>query len=155
MPANQLARRTPHIAHAAIAAELAAARDGALMQGIVAGCAIVAYADGWPTDDERARMVALLGDFIPNAAFTTREVLASFDEFTTRFADDYEAGDREALAFVGRLKGRERYPALLVETCCAIAAADGGFDAEEREAIARICTALDLDRADFDLADAR
>lgn len=60
-----------------------------------------------------------------------------------------------AVAAVARVKGAERYPALLVETCCAIADADGGFDAEERTAAIRICEVLGLDPGDFGLADAR
>ena len=44
--------------------------------------------------------------------------------------------------------------ALLVEVCCAIADVDECFDAEERSAAIRICEALGLDPANFDLADA-
>ena len=43
---------------------------------------------------------------------------------------------------------------LLVEVCCVIAAADGGFDYEERTAAVRICDILGLDPANFGLAEA-
>jgi len=39
----------------------------------------------------------------------------------------------------------------LIETACAVAEADGGFDEEERVVILRLCTLLDVDPALFDL----
>ena len=52
------------------------------------------------------------------------------------------------------LKGVGPYPRLLDEACCAIAAADGGFDEEERLAAIRICEKVGVDPADFGLAEA-
>lgn len=134
--------------------EVRQARDKRLMNGIVAGCAMVAYADGWFTDEERARMIGLISGFEPIATFGLEDVVATFEALSDRFAEDPEEAERDALKAVGHLKGTPRYPALLVETCCAIAAADGGFDAEERRAAMRICAELGLDAADFGIADA-
>ena len=64
-------------------------------------------------------------------------------------------GEAAALKAVARSKVAPRsIQALLVKTCCAIAAADGGFDAEERKSVMRICEVLGLDPAAFDVADA-
>lgn len=134
--------------------EVHRARNEHLMEGIVAGCALVAYADGWVTDSEHERMLALIRGFEPILAFGLDDVTATFEAQTRRFAADQTGGEAAALAAVGRLKGAQRYPTLLVEACCAIAAADGGFDAEERAAIIRICEHLGLDPAGFGLADA-
>jgi len=130
------------------------ARNEQLMEGIVAGCALVAYADGWVTDTERDRMSALIRGCEPIAAFGLAEVGQTFADYTQRFSDDFEAGERHALDAVARLKHVNRYNTLLVETCCAIADADGGFEEEERLAAIRICDALDLDPASFGLAEA-
>lgn len=134
--------------------EVNSARNEQLMEGIVAGCAIVAYADGWVADEERRRMLGLIRGFEPVAAFGLDNVLASFDALTDRFVHNHEEAEREALMAVAQLKGKQRYPALLVKTCCAIAAADGGFDAEERMAAIRMCEVLGLDPAKFGIADA-
>ncbi len=134
--------------------EVHRARNEHLMEGIVAGCALVAYSDGWVTEEERVRMLGLIRGFEPIAAFGLDDVAATFAFMTERFASDQNAGERSALEAVAQLKGAGRYPALLVEACCAIAAADGGFDAEERLTAIRICETLGLEPADFGLADA-
>lgn len=134
--------------------EVHRARNEHLMDGIVAGCALVAYADGWVTDEERDRMLGLLRGFEPIKAFGLRDVETTFEALTNRFVVDQGDGERAALAAVARIKGAGAYPALLVETCCAIADADGGFDAEERDAAIRICEVLGLDPESFGLAEA-
>jgi tellurite resistance protein TerB len=134
--------------------EVRQARDLRLMKGIVAGCALVAYADGWVTDAERSRMLGLIRGFEPIATFGLDTVIAAFEALSDQFADDPEGAERDALKAVGHMKAAQNYPVLLVETCCAIAAADGGFDAEERSAANRICEALGLDGRDFGIADA-
>ena len=138
----------------ALIAEFPPPNHQRILEAVVAGCAIVAYADGWVTDDERRCMLGLIRHFEPIAAFSLDDVLGYFEEITIVFINDHDKGEREALAILARLKGEKRYSALLVETCCAIAAADGCFDAEERGAASRICEALGLDPVDFDLADA-
>jgi tellurite resistance protein TerB len=131
------------------------ARNEHLMEGIISGCAIVAYADGWVTQDERSRMLGLIRGFEPIAAFGLDDALATFEALSDRFVEDHDRAERESLEAVAKLRGTKRYPVLLVEACCAIAAADGGFDAEERGAAIRICKVLGLDPAQFNIADAR
>ena len=128
--------------------------DQGLMEGVVAGCAVVAYADGWVTAEERRRMLASLRGFEGIDNFHLSEVEHQFDEITTWFTHDHDEGERRALALVEKVRGRSADSDLLVQACCAIAAADGGFDAEERQAAQRICEVLDIDPARFDLADA-
>jgi tellurite resistance protein TerB len=139
---------------AELARELENAGDTILMEAVVSGCALVAYADGWVTPEEYRRMSGLIRAFEPVRAFGFDEVLAYFDQVTDSFTRDPAAGEADALARVARLKGRGRHPELLVVICSAIAEADGGFDAEERETLVRICAALDLDPADYDLVSA-
>jgi len=134
--------------------EIKQAENENLMEGIVAGCALVAYADGWVTDVEHDRMISLIRGFEPIATFGIADVIATFETVTARFVVDHTHGEAAALKAVARVKGAAKYPSLLVKTCCAIAAADGGFDAEERNAVIRICKVLGLDPATFDIADA-
>ena len=134
--------------------EIKQAENEHLMEGIVAGCALVAYADGWVTDEEHDRMVSLIRGFEPIATFGIDDVITTFESITSRFASDPKTGESTALKAVARVRGAANYPTLLVKTCCAIAAADGGFDAEERKVIIHICKVLGLDPATFDIADA-
>ena len=119
--------------------EVHRAQNEHLMEGIVAGCALIAFADGWVTTEEHDRMLGLIRGFEPIAAFGLDDVTATFETLTERFAKDQKGGEAAAIEAVARVKGAQRYPALLVEACCAIAAADGGFDSEER-ATARLRT---------------
>jgi tellurite resistance protein TerB len=155
MPYRQSLKRFSDQSWNAFVAEFHEVHDQSLMEGVVAGCAVVAYAEGWVTEEERRRMLGLIRGFEPISVFGMDDVLSYFEELSIRFADDHDAAESEALAIVARLRGRKRYPELLVGACCSIAAADGGFDAEERAGAARICHALALNPADFDLADAR
>lgn len=134
--------------------EIHRARNEHLMEGIVSGCALVAYADGWVTTEEHDRMLASLRGFAPIAAFGLDDVTVTFDVLTARFAAEQIGGEAAALDAVAKVKGAGQYPSLLVEACCAIAAVDGGFDAEERTAVVRICDVLELDPASFGLAEA-
>lgn len=131
--------------------ELENTGDLELMEAVVSACALVAYADGWVTTEEYRRMSGLIRAFEPIKAFGFDEVLAYFDQVTESFTHDPTASEEAALARVGRLLGRGRNPEVLVVICSAIAEADGGFDAEEREMLVRICGALELDPADYDL----
>lgn len=154
MPYRRSLRRFSKRSWEDFADEVHRAQNEHLMEGIIAGCALVAYADGWVTAEEHDRMLGLIRGFDPIAAFGLDDVIATFEALTKRFATDQRDGEAAAFEAVARLKGAARYPALLVEACCAIAAADGGFDSEERRTAIRICEVLELDPAEFDIADA-
>lgn len=49
--------------------EVHRAQNEHLMEGIVAGCALIAFADGWVTTEEHDRMLGLIRGFEPIAAF--------------------------------------------------------------------------------------
>ena len=128
--------------------------EGGIMTAVVAACAIITYADGWVTQVERQRMLGLLYRFDGTTSFGTWDVLAYFNELTDGFNDDHAAGERRAMAVIEQLQGVMPHADNLMRVCCLVAAADGGFDAEEREAAIRICELLLLDPADYDLLEA-
>lgn len=119
--------------------------DAALMEAVVAGCALVAYSDGWVSPEETLRMRRLILRFEPAKALGLEEILRLFEEMTLSFADNYEAGEQAAFELVSRLADRRRESDLLIDTCCGIADADGGFDAEERETILKLCVVVQVE----------
>ncbi|UTP40526.1 TerB family tellurite resistance protein [Phenylobacterium sp. LH3H17] len=121
------------------------------MDALIAACALVAQADGWVTPDERQSMVERLRTTPAVALFGIPEVLAGFETLNGRFDRDLDDGVAAAEAAVRRLAGRAGPARLLVQTACAIAEADGGFDAEERDVILRLCDLLDLAPARFEI----
>ncbi len=121
------------------------------MDAVVAACAMVAQADGWVTPDERTRMVDRMRHSPTIAFFGTDDVFALFDALNLRFERDLDEGEATAELAVARLRGQPGPSRLLIETACSVAEADGGFDAEERDVILRICKLLGVDPASFDL----
>jgi tellurite resistance protein TerB len=121
------------------------------IDALVAACALVAQADGWVTADERQRMVERMRKSPAVAVFGVQEVLLGFETLNERFDRDLDDGVAVAETAVRRLAGRSGPSRLLVETACAVAEADGGFDAEERDVVLRLCELLDLAPASFEI----
>lgn len=125
--------------------------DVVQMDAVVAGCALVAQADGWVTADERRRMIDRMRNSPTIAFFGTDDVLVLFEALNLRFDRDLDDGEATAEVAVRRLRGQSGPSRMLIETACSVAEADGGFDAEERAVILRLCELLDVDPAPYDL----
>jgi len=125
--------------------------DVVQMDAIVAACALVAQADGWVTPQERNRTTERMSRSPNVRFFGLHEVIVGFEALNMRFDRDLDDGEAMAEAAISRLRGQPGPSRLLIETACSVAEADGGFDAEERAALLRICELLDVDPARFDL----
>lgn len=123
----------------------------AQMDAVVAACAMVSQADGWVTRDERTRMLDRMRNSPTIAFFGADEVLLSFEALNLRFERDLDDGEAAAEVAVARLRGQPGPSHLLIETACSVAQADGGFDAEERAVILRLCKLLGLNPEAYDL----
>lgn len=124
------------------------------MDALVAACALVAQADGWVTPQERKRMIERMGQCPSVRFFGLHEVVVGFEALNLRFERDLDDGEATAEAAISRLRGQPGPSRLLIETACSVAEADGGFDAEEREVILRLCRLLDLDPGRYELVPA-
>ena len=133
--------------------EISDADSELLLDSVMAGCAIIAHADGGVAVEERERMMSLIYRFEPLRAFDRATLADSFERATFDFEADRHAGERNALLVVGQLRERRRYAVALLRTCQAIASGDGVIDAQEWQALVRICKSLDLDPVDYDLLD--
>jgi tellurite resistance protein TerB len=144
MPKNRSKRPSSRLNAAELRSQLEDA-DISVVEGVVAGCALVAYADGWVTPEETRRMRGLILRFEPATALGAAAAVQMFEEITLEFASDHDAGENRALQLVSRLADQPHHSELLIDTCCAIAEADGGLDAEEREMILKLCVLLGVD----------
>jgi tellurite resistance protein TerB len=86
------------------------------------------------------------------SAFGADEVIGVFDKFAKQFEFDYQIGQASALQAVAKLKAKEAEARLMVRVCCAVGAADGNFDDNEKAVARKICAELGLNPKDFDLA---
>ena len=125
------------------------------LDALVAACALVSHADGWVTAEERGRMLEKMRGLAVFAVFGVEDALEAFEAHDRRFERYPEAARVEAETVVRRLRGRDDAARVVVNAACAVAVADGGFDAEERDALLRICTLLGLDPIQFELITAR
>ncbi|MEL6236020.1 MAG: tellurite resistance TerB family protein [Pseudomonadota bacterium] len=139
-------------ARQALADNVAQYRNRDFMEAVVAGCAIVAAADGSVTSEEKQKMMGFIQTSDELKVFKTDDVIKSFNDIIGKFDFDVTIGRGEALKKIAKIKSKEGAGQLLVRVCCAIGAADGDFDDDEKRAVAEICRELGLNPADFDLA---
>lgn len=138
-------------ARAKLADGVAQYRNRDFMEAVVAGCAVVAAADGNVSSEEKQKMMGFIQNSDELKVFKTDDVIKAFTEIVGKFEFDVTIGRGEAYKKIAKIKSKDGAGQLLVRVCCAIGAADGDFDDDEKRAVAEICRELGLNPADFDL----
>ena len=134
-----------------LASEVTKFKNKDFMDAVVAGCALVAAADGDISAEEKKKMAGFIQNSRELKVFDFKDVIQSFQDTCAQFEFDPEIGRAEALKTVGKIKKKEDAARLLVRVCCAIGGADGDFDEKERQVCRTLCHELGLNPADFDL----
>ncbi|KAF0137517.1 MAG: tellurite resistance protein TerB [Rhodospirillaceae bacterium] len=134
----------------AISAEITKFKSKDLLEAMVASCAMVAYADGNVSSSEKQKMVGYLKRSDQLKVFDQNEVIRLFQKYVEQFEFDAAIGTGEVMQAIGKFRGKPQAQ-LLVRVCCAIGAADGDFNEDERAVVRRMCTELGLDPVNFDL----
>lgn len=128
--------------------ELKKFRSKELLQAIVAGSTMIAYADGTVTADEKQKLMGYVRNSEQLNVFDTDKVIEAFNQCLRRFEFDATIAAGEALQKISAFKGKPEAH-LIVRVCLAIANADGHFDTTERQTLEQICRALELDSKTF------
>ena len=115
--------------------ELKKFRSKELLQAIVAGSTMIAFADGTVSATEKQKLMGYVRNSEQLSVFDTDKVIEAF-------------ATGEALQKISAFKGKPEAH-LIVRVCLAIANADGHFDTTERQALEQICRALELDSKTF------
>ena len=126
-------------------------KNKAVLQGMMAGCAYVAAADGEISPTEKQKMQGLVRNSSITSVYDGDEAIKIFNEFAGKFAFEFEAGKSEALLAIGKLKGDSAVARMIIRGCIIIGGADGDFDAHEKAVVREICRELGQNPADFDL----
>lgn len=121
------------------------------MEAIVSGCALVAAADGEISSSEKLKMSGFIKNSKELKVFDMDKVIEAFSSACSKFEFDEQIGRAEALAVVGKIRGKPEQARLLVRVCIAIGASDGNFDDNEKAVCKLLCAELGLPPADFDL----
>ncbi len=121
------------------------------MDAVTAGCALVAFADGVVKPEEKAKMGGFIQRDESLKVFDMSKVIESFEKHVKSFEFDLQIGKAEALRTIGKIKKKSDEARLLVRVCCAIGAADGDFDSDEKAVVKEICHELGLNPDEFGL----
>jgi tellurite resistance protein TerB len=121
------------------------------MEATVAGCAMVAFADGVVKSEEKAKMAGFIQRNDALKIFDLSKVISTFDKYVQGFEFDYSIGKGEALKAISKIKKNPEEARLLVRVCCAIGASDGDFDPAEKRTVSEICRELGLNPGEFGL----
>ncbi|TXK84803.1 tellurite resistance TerB family protein [Paenibacillus sp. N3.4] len=121
------------------------------LDAVVAGCAIVAAADGNISHAEKEKMIGYISRSDELKVFDISNVIARFNHFTSNFEFSGMIGKQEALKVIAKFSSKPETGRIIVAVCCAIGAADGDFDDTEKKAVRDICTTLNLNPSEFSL----
>lgn len=135
---------------ASLSQEMGRYKNRELMEGILAGCALVAAADGGISSEEKQKMLGFVQNSDALRVYETSQVVDTFQRFVGKFEFDFSLGKAEAMKTLAKVKKTDE-ARLLVRVCCAIGASDGHFDEKEKQVVREICRELHLAPADFDL----
>ena len=126
-------------------------KNHSFLEGVVAGCTLVAFADGIVSPQEKQKMMGFIRMNDALSSFDAGEIIKLFEKFSSRFEFDRSIGEADALQAIAKLKKNESEARLLVRVCCIIGASDGSFDSLEQDVVRKICRELGLNPAEFDL----
>ena len=121
------------------------------MNAIVAGCALVAAADGKIEEAEKNKMAGYMNLSNELKVFDMRDVIAQFNTYVSNFDFSPEIGKQEALKAISKFNGKPEVGRLIIAVCSAIGAADGDFDEHEKAVVRNICSVLGLNPSEFSL----
>lgn len=122
-----------------------------VLNGMMAGCAYVAAADGKIDPAEKQKMANLVRNSSVTSVYDASEAIKVFNSFAEKFEFDFEVGKSEALLAISKLKADPGVARLIVRGCIIIGGSDGNFDASEKAVVREICRELGQNPADFDL----
>ncbi len=132
--------------------ELARYRQRPFLDALMAGCALVATADGSVSLSERSRVDRIIESLGELDIFDPHEAVNRFNDYAEVIAADAERGRHEALDAIAEHAGDKDRARLLLRACIAVSLADDNFRPEERARIAEICDTLELPETALDEA---
>ncbi|SFP89383.1 tellurite resistance protein TerB [Nitrosomonas cryotolerans] len=121
------------------------------LNAALGGSALVILADGKIDPQEKVKMMAFIENHEALSIYDTSEVVKTWKDYIDTLEMDADIGGAKAMAALGKIKGKDDQARLVLRMVCAIGAADGDFDADERRVAAKIALELGLDPAEFDL----
>lgn len=121
------------------------------MEGTVAVCAIVSFASGGASTEEKQKMLGFIKQSKELNVFAVDEVIAFFNKLADGYSFDHDIGKGEAMRFVAALKDNPDSALLAIQVGVAIGKSDGYFDEKEKQALVEICNVLEINTESLSL----
>ena len=121
------------------------------LSAALGGSALVILADGKIDSDEKIKMMAFIESHPALSIYDTSEVVKIWKDYIDILEMDADIGEAKAMAALGKIKGKDEQARLVLRMVCAIGAADGDFDSDERKVATKIAIELGLNPSEFDL----
>jgi tellurite resistance protein TerB len=121
------------------------------LNAAMAGSALIAMADGSISSEEKQRMIRFIEHDDSLSVFTSKDVIAAFQDFVGQIEFDQDIGSAAAYKTIAKMKTDTDAARLLIRMIISIGSADGNFDTDEKKMAGKIARELNLNPAEFDL----
>ena len=119
------------------------------MEAIVAGCALIAAADGHLELSEKEKMVEFIKGSTIMSLYNTSEVVGEFNKYADVVIADYNVGKKDCIDAILKVRYSKEETTQVVRFCSIIAAADGSVSEKEEAIIKELAVTLELDPKEF------
>ncbi len=138
-------------AKAAITTEVGKFKNAKFHEAVIAACAKMAYADGVVDPKEKLKMMGFIQNSEALAVFKVDDSVAHWKKWATKYDNDKDFADMEALQTIAKIKSDSGAARTLLRVAILVANSDNNFDAHEISAAVSIARELGLDPAEFNL----
>jgi tellurite resistance protein TerB len=116
-----------------------------LIEALAAATAMVAFADGVSSPEEREELLAVFEEEDRLTDIDLDDLFDAFDDYAERFTEDRKLAESEALATVAVFDDSPDLGRLVMRAALVIASTDGTLTPEEERATRQLCEALGLE----------
>jgi tellurite resistance protein TerB len=116
-----------------------------LIEALAAATAMVAFADGVPSAEEREELLSVFEEEDRLTEVDLDDLFDAFDDYAERFEEDAAAAENEVLTAVAVFDDSPELGRLIVRAALAVASTDGTLGPAEEKAVARLCNVLALE----------
>lgn len=135
----------------ALQKEVSKFRNKEFMEATLAACALIAYADGDVSSEEKQKMMGFVENSDELKNFDSTQIIETFSGFVGKMQFDIELGRAECLKVIGKVREKQDQARMVIRVAIAIANSDGNFDNAEKKVVRDIANDLGLDASEFDV----
>ncbi len=120
-----------------------------LVEALAAATALVAFADGVASPEEREELLAVFEEEDRLTEIDLDDLFDAFDDYAERFAEDAKAAESEALTAVAVFDDSPDLGRLVVRAALVVGSSDGVLKPGEEKAVRQLCDVLGLELTDL------